>query len=241
MPRPNRPPSVPAMNTTWPLRIGACAAITGVAAELIATVLEPDWGGDPDAAVRVVAGSGLWNTNRLVDLIGVLLTLAALTIAGRMLATAGSEWAHVAQPFLIVMAALGASAIATGAAMKEMADTWAGAEGDAKASYLATFDALVSTTEVLFFAAFMALGLYLAALAVAILAEAVFAHWIGWAAAVGAVLVTCGNLLSILFDAAWFAVLGGFAVFQLVVVALGLSMWHRATAPEPELVRADVR
>jgi hypothetical protein len=39
--------------------------------------------------------------------------------------------------------------------MKEMADTWAGAGGDAKTSYLATFDALVSTTEVLFFAAFM--------------------------------------------------------------------------------------
>ena len=62
-----------------------------------------------------------------------------------------------------------------------------------------------------------------------------------WAAAVGAVLVTGGNLLSILFDAAWFAVLGGFAVFQLVVLALGLSMWHRSTAPDPELVRADVR
>ena len=67
----------------------------------------------------------------------------------------------------------------------------------------------------------MALGLYLAALAVAILAEAVFARWIGWASAVAAVLVTCGNLLSILFDAAWFAVLAGFAVFQIIVVSSG--------------------
>jgi hypothetical protein len=240
MPQPQRMPSVPAMNTTWPLRLGACAAVTGASAQLIATILEPDWGGDTDKAVRVVADSGLWNTDRLIDLIGVFLTVVALTVAQRALVGAGKVWAGVGQPLLVLMAALGASAIATGAAMKEMADTWVDAEAGAKGSYLATFHGLVGTTEVLFFGAFLALGLYLVALAAAITAEAVFPHWIGWAAALSAVLMLSGNLLSIRFDAAWLAVLAGFAVFVLTLVALGVSMWRRAGLAEPDVVRADV-
>ena len=200
-------------------------------------MLEPDWGGDADAAVRVVAASELWNTNRLVDVIGVLLKVAALTIAGRMLAHAGSAWARVGQPFLVLMAALGASAIATGAAMKAMADTWAGAEGNAKASYLAAFDALVSTTEVLFFVAFLALGLYLAAFAAAILADGVFARWIGWAAAVAAVLMICGTLLTIVSEPAFLIVLAGYALFLVVVVAVGVSMWRQAATYVPATSR----
>lgn len=229
------------MNTTWPLRLGACAAVTGAAAQLIATILEPDWGGDTATAVRVVADSGFWNTDRLIDLIGVFLTVVGLTIVGRMLAGAGKVWAGVGQPFLLLMAALGASAIATGASMKEMADAWIDADAGAKGSYLATFHGLVSTTEVLFFGAFFALGLYLVGLAAAIIAEAVFPHWIGWTAAVSAVLLVGGNLLSIPFDAAWLAVLAGFALFMLTLAALGISMWRRAAVAELAVVPADVR
>lgn len=228
------------MNTTWPLRLGACAAVTGAAAQLIATILEPDWGGDTDKAVRVVADSGFWNMDRLIDLIGVFLTVVALTIVQRTLAGAGKVWAGVGQPFLVLMAALGASAIATGAAMKEIADTWLDADGGARGSYLTTFHGLVSTTEVLFFGAFFALGLYLVALAAAIIADEVFPHWIGWAAALSAVLMLSGNLLSIRFDAAWLAVLAGFALFLLTLVALGVSMW-RADVAELDVVQADVR
>jgi len=238
MPWRQRRPSVPAMNTIWALRLGACAAITGAAASLTATVLEPDWGGDPETAVRVVADFGLWNTNHLVDLIGLLLTVAALTIAGHMLADAGSIWARVAQPFLLLMAALGASAVATGAAMKEMADTWAGAEGNTKTSYLAAFDALVSTTEVLFFAAFLGLGTYLAALGVAILAGRLFARWIGWGAALAAVLVICGDLLTIVSEPAFLGVLAGYALYKVVLVAIGVSMWRLVIASGPALDRA---
>ena len=243
MPRPQPMPSVPAMNTTWPLRLGACAAVTGAAAQLIATILEPDWGGDTDKAVRVVADAGFWNTDRLIDLIGVFLTVVALTIVQRTLASAGKVWTGVGQPFLVLMAALGASAIATGAAMKEIADTWVDADGGAKGSYLATFHGLVATTEVLFFGALLALGLYLVALAGAIIAETVFPHWIGWVAAISAVLMLGGNLLSIRFDAAWFGVLVGFALFLLALVALGVSMWRRApvTAPRPARLRDSSR
>ena len=210
-------------------RIGAAAAIVGAAAQLVATALEPDSDGDLNKAVRVVAHSGFWNGDRLLDLIGVFLTVAALTVVGRTFAEgSGREWARVGQSFLLLMAALGAAAVFAGANMKEMADAWAGAAPHAQQSYLTAFDASRNAKDDLFFGAFLALGLYLAALAVAILAGHIYARSIGWAAAVSAALVLTGDLLLIAADAAFIAVLVGFALFTLVLIALGVSMWRRA-------------
>jgi membrane protein implicated in regulation of membrane protease activity len=114
--------------------------------------------------------------------------------------------------------------------MKQMADRWTDAAPGAKQSYLAAFDASSRTTEDLFFGAFLALGLYLAALAAAILIGGLYARWIGGAAGVSAVLVVAGDLLDIAFDAAFVAVLAGFALFLAVLIALGLAMWRRAAA-----------
>ena len=49
---------------------------------------------------------------------------------GRLLVEAGSACVRVGQPFLVLMAALGSGAIVTGAAMKDVADTWAAADGE---------------------------------------------------------------------------------------------------------------
>ena len=57
------------------LRVGAVAAVAGALGQLVATVFEPDWSGEPGDAVRVVADSGVFIADRLVDLIGVLLTV----------------------------------------------------------------------------------------------------------------------------------------------------------------------
>jgi hypothetical protein len=209
------------------LRLGACAAITGAAAQLIASVLEPDWGGDADKAIRVVSGSGIWIEDRLLDLVGTFLTIAALTVVGRILAGTGHAWVRIGAPFLIIMGALGAGAVLTGAVMKDLAQSWEHADGVAQGSYLAAFDAMSRTTEDLFFGAFLALGLYLAFLAPAILSGEVFSHWMGWTCAVSAGLVLGGNLLSIVFEPAFFAVLAGFALFLLVVAGLGVSMWRQ--------------
>lgn len=62
------------------LRVGAVAAVAGALGQLVATVFEPDWSGEPDDAVRVVADSGPFIALRVVDLIGVLLTVGALTV-----------------------------------------------------------------------------------------------------------------------------------------------------------------
>jgi hypothetical protein len=94
----------------------------------------------------------------------------------------------------------------------------------------------------------MALALYLATLATAILAGRVFARWIGWTAASSAVLVLAGDLLNIGFDAAFLAVLAGYVLFVVVLIALGVALWrqgdavhrrdaHRVTGREPGAAR----
>jgi len=110
--------------------------------------------------------------------------------------------------------------------MKVLANRWVDTAAQSRQSYLAAFDAAGRVTEVLFFAAFMALSLYLATLAVAILAGRVYTHWIGWTAAASAVLVLAGDLLNISFDAAFLAVLAGYVLFIVVLIALGVSMWR---------------
>ncbi len=87
-------------------------------------------------------------------------------------------------------------------------------------------------TDALFFGAFLALGLYLATLAAAILSGSVYARWIGWASAVGAVLVLSGDLLLLVSEDAFVAVLLGFAIFLVVLAALGVALW-RLAAPQP--------
>src|SRR5262249_22246666 len=90
--------TVDAMNDGRLLRLGAVAALAGAVAQLVASALEPDWGGDPGKAVRVVAASGFWNGDRLLDLIGVFMAVAALTIVGRTFpAGAGREWSRAGQ------------------------------------------------------------------------------------------------------------------------------------------------
>ena len=76
----------------------------------------PTWDDDPAAAIRVVAESGVWTGGRLLDLDR---RLPDGRCADRRRAhspeAAGSEWARAGQPFLILMGALGAGAIVTGA------------------------------------------------------------------------------------------------------------------------------
>ena len=192
-------------------------------------MFEPDWSGEPGDAVRVVADSGFFTADRLIDLIGVLLTVGALTVVARTFPEGtGRDWARLGQPFLVLMGALGSAAVVGGAVMKELADSWADASVGAKQSYLASFDAASNLADDLFFAAFLALGLYLAALAAAILTGGVYSRWIGWAAAVSAVLVLAGDLLLLASDIAFLALLTGFALFLAALIALGVSLWRQA-------------
>jgi len=214
------------------LRIGAVTAVAGGAAQLVAWALDPELGDDPAKAVRVVAGNDVWTGARLLGLIGVFLTVGALTVVGRTLGEeTGRESAFVGQPFLILFGALGASGLAVGAVMKDLASAWGAAGPDAANAYLATFDSAEKVNETLVWCAFLAVGLYLATLAVAILAGRVYARWIGWAAAASGGFLLSGDLLEVAFDPAFVLVLAGYALFLVTQIALGVSMWRRLTTP----------
>jgi hypothetical protein len=216
------------------LRIGAVAAFAGALAQLLATVLEPQRSDALEKDIRLIAGSALWTPDRLLDLIGVLLTVGALAIVARTFGEgSGRDWARVGQPFLVLMGALGAVAVLAGANLKEIADSWADATPAERLSYVAAFDAASNWTDALFFGAFMALALYLATLAAAILTGGAYARWIGWAAAVSAALVLAGDLLLLASDWAFAAVLLGFAIFLVVLVALGVALWRPRSVATP--------
>jgi hypothetical protein len=217
------------MNHRWLLRIGAVAAVTGALAQAAATVLEPQWSGDPDKAIRTLAGSSIWTLDRLIDLVGLLLAVGALAVVGHTLTgRASKDWARIGQPFLAVLGALGASAVLTEVTLKQTADAWIIAGPAAKPAYLAAFAATSQTTDAFFFGAFLALGLYLATLAVAILAGGVYARWVGWACAASALLLLVGDPLMLAAEAAFLAVLLGFLLFLVVLTALGVALWQQA-------------
>lgn len=208
-------------------RIGAVAAVAGAIAQVVATLLEPDRPND-FAAIRVVADNGIWTFDRLLDLIGLLLAVAALAVVGRAFATRPARaWADLGQPFLVLFAALGAGAVVTGATLKDIAVAWTTAGQEAKPAQLAAFAATSNLTDALFFGAFMAMGVYLGTLAAAILADGVHARWVGWATGVSAALILFGNLLVLVADSAFLAVVAGLMVFMVVLVAMGVSLWRQ--------------
>ena len=81
----------------------------------------------------------------------------------------------------------------------------------------------------------MAMGLYLAALATAILTQGVYHRWIGWTSAASAVLVLSGDLLVLVSESAFIAVLAGYVLYKAVLIALGVSMWRQAAALRPRV------
>ena len=95
------------MMTPTILRVGALAAIFSLIAQVTSVALAPDWSGPPDVgAASVVRAADIWMAWSLIKLVGILLTVPALTIMLRTLeGTEGGEWARVCLPLAIVAVA----------------------------------------------------------------------------------------------------------------------------------------
>ncbi len=196
----------------------------------MAGLLEPDWGGDPGEAIRVVADSGFWIGDRLLDLVGLFLTVAALTVVGHTFAEGRGDGGLVsASPSSSSWARSERAGLSPLRVMKDVADTWVATRRRQRSSRISPRSTLrAAATEDLIWVALLALGLYLTVLAAAILSGGVYARWIGWVSAVGAVLLLGGELLELVFEAAFVGVLAGFVLFMVVLIALGVSMWRQA-------------
>src|SRR5262245_25219441 len=130
------------------LRIAALAAVVGTLAQTAAALLEPDWDGPPAISARVVADTWYWNGDRLLDLIGVVLTVVALGILGCTFThPVARGWAQAALPLLPLASALGAAAIVTGATMKDAAESFVASARGNEAATLAAYDTTSHLTE----------------------------------------------------------------------------------------------
>jgi hypothetical protein len=208
------------------LRIGAVAGVLGAGAQLVAGLVETDWGGQPAGAVARVAGSSFFTGDRLLDLIGLFLTLFMLAVVASTLRGSDTRgWGAVSEPLLAFWGAVGAAAILVGATLKDAADSWQQNSSGARTAYLAAFDVTARATEDLFFGTFVALGLYLACLAAAVLASSIYPRPAGWAMIVISVLLIGGNLLSLVVEAAFALVLVALVGFAGLLVALAVVLW----------------
>ena len=215
-------------------RVGAVAGVLGAGAQLVAGWVETNWDGPPAESIARVASSSYFTNDRLLDLIGLFLTLLMLAVVGSTLRVSDTHgWAAVSEPLLAFWGALGAAAILIGATLKDAADSWLQNSSGGRAAYLATFDVTARATEDLFFGAFVALGLYLACLAGAVLSSNTYPRPIGWAMVVISALLIFGNLLSLVAEAAFLLVLLALVGFAGLLVALAVALWRQAQISVP--------
>jgi hypothetical protein len=78
--------------------------------------------------------------------------------------------------------------------------------------------------------AIVGFGLYLTTLATAVLSSRLYARWIGWATALAAPLVAVGVIVELRWGGGTVAGLLGILLVIVVLVALAVSMWRRASA-----------
>jgi hypothetical protein len=183
-----------------------------------------------------------WDATWLVHLASVVLIVGGLAVVGRTFADGPArEWARVGDVFLAVTGAVASVAVLVSAGLKELADAWAAAAPSSQEAALAAFDATRRTWVYLDLGGSVAVGLYLATLAAAVLSSRVYARWIGWAAALAAPLMAGGVVIELLLWAGGTAAnLAGALLVIVVLVSLGVSMWRRAGATAGQAVGRSV-
>lgn len=178
-------------STYWVLKIGGIAAIIGSVLGLIGNLVHPPTNGQSEAGVaHIIAHAGLWMPIHMVIVAGLILMLLGLTALCRSisggLAGALSWFAHSAVIAGVVIGVL--LVTLDGLAAKQLADAWAAAPADEKATALRivsaeeTFNfAIASLFNILFAGvAYILLGL-------AVASSRVYKKWLGGIAVVAGI------------------------------------------------------
>ena len=179
------------MNRQPGSRIGPIAAISGAILLFVGTYLHP-MDADPNvplAAFTEYAADHHWVASHLMQLFGVLLMAAALTLLTRRLADGpAAEWATVGMAGAIASMAVAAALQAVdGVALKVMVDRWAATPDPAKAAlFHAAFGVRQIETGLASMASLL-LGLTASIYGVALLIDRRFPRWIGVFAIAGGV------------------------------------------------------
>ncbi|HZA81280.1 MAG TPA: hypothetical protein VFC13_07375 [Actinomycetes bacterium] len=181
-------------STAWTMRIGSTAGIAGALLAMVGNLAHPATPiDDPEGLARTIADSGSWVAVHLVIVVGLVLMLGGLIALGRSiegglpgaLARLGTAAAVAGVTVGLILV------IVDGIAAKQLADAWAAAPPDERATALRVV--LASETvnfalAALFNIVFAGVTFILYGLAVAW--SRLYPHWLGWivaAAGVGSV------------------------------------------------------
>ena len=216
-------------------RIGPIAAISGAALLFVGTYLHP-MDADPNvplAAFTEYAADHHWVASHLMQLFGVLLMAAALTLLSRRLADGpAAEWATVGMAAAIASSAVASALQAVdGVALKAMVDSWAAAQDPGKA---ALFHAAFGVRQIeigLASIASLLLGLTVSIYGIALLIDHRFPRWIGaFAIAGGAPTAIAGVVMAYTgFSAVAMDInMPSSSLLLLWMTALGVYAWRRS-------------
>ncbi len=175
-------------STTWILRIGAGAGITGSLMSMVGNLLNPAVpSGNPEAAGRAIAESGIWLPVHLVIVLGLILMLGGVVAIAHSIRTGlPGALARLGQVAAVAGVTVGLIlVIVDGVAAKHIADAWAVAPVQEKAAavrILLAEETISFALAALFNIQFAGVTFILIGLAVAWSER--YPKWWGWVVAV---------------------------------------------------------
>jgi len=223
------------MNRQPGSRIGPIAAISGAILLFVGTYLHP-MDADPNvplAAFTEYAADHHWVASHLMQLFGVLLMAAALTLLTRRLADGpAAEWATVGMAGAIASMAVAAALQAVdGVALKVMVDRWAATPDPAKAAlFHAAFGVRQIETGLASMASLL-LGLTASIYGVALLIDRRFPRWIGVFAIAGGVPTAVAGIVIAYTGFSELEMeinMPSSSLLLLWMIALGINGWRRS-------------
>jgi hypothetical protein len=218
------------------LRTAAVAAVVGVMLQVSAAFTELTVSEAPAEAMRQIAASDTFVANRMVDLVGAVLTLFALVIVAQTFRRGpAEEWSRAGVILLAVGFAIAGVAVMLGVARHGVAEAGVAADAAQQPAYVAAVDALGHSIGAVFMAVFIAIGAYLVTLAVSILVSREYPRWIGWVAGVGGALLLVGASVGPVIHIVFLLALIGFLLWMIVTAALGVKLWQKASTTIDEL------
>ena len=217
-------------------RIGPAAAISGAVLVLVGTYWHPSAANpnQPVAAFTEYAANEPWVAIHLLQLVGVVLIMAALVLLGRSMERGpAAEWAAVGMTGATASIALyGALQAVDGVALKAMVDLWAATPAAEKAQ---AFQAALAVRHIEIGLASvngLLIGLTAALYGVALLIDDRVPRWMGALAIAGGIPTAAAGAVIAYAGFSDLALTINLVANMLLVVwmaALGLDAWRRLT------------
>ena len=220
-------------------RIGSVSAVVGAVFALVVNILHPRSAtlGNPEAFLKMIAGSTIWIGDHVGIVFAVLLVTGGLVAISHSIADErGAGWAHLGEAGALVSAGILSVLMATdGITIKVLSETWANAPAAEKVVAFRVGHALAWVNFALFSVwtvVFFGVTIFLYGLAV--VTSTGYPKWLGWVA----VLASIGSALIGLNQAyrgpSTLVTNVLFPIFSIIitiwVLVMGVLLWRKASA-----------